>query len=455
MLEKKLKRFIYSPSTPISRAISDLYKKTITMCLVCRPGGELLGIVTLSDIKQALLKGVDQKAPISSIMNTAFVSAPVGTPLAVLKKLAMKSTSFGTGVIGKVPVLDSRKRVVALFSIEQKTAHTSTVLLTGGAGYIGSHLSRRLLKEGYRVIVLDKLAFGDAGIRALRRHKRFTLVVGDVGDIHTLMRVVPQADYVVHLAGIVGDPASALDPLQTMEENHFATKLLVDVCQYYHVSRFVFASSCSVYGVSPSLLNEKSKLRPVSLYAQSKLYAERELLRSAGDHFHPVILRFGTIYGLSPRMRFDLVVNIMTAHAFSKKQITVDGGEQWRPLLHVDDAARACLAMLKAPHEDVVGEIFNVGATRDNFTIAALAKLVAQQCKNTTIVSLNTVKDRRDYRVSFEKIQKRIDFKTIHTVQSGIAEIARAMRAGRLRDWADKKYNNYLTLRSVLEKDMS
>ena len=451
MLEKKIKRFIYSPSVPISRAISDLYKKDITICLVCMPRGKLLGVLTLSDIKQALLNGVDKKASISSIMNTAFTAAPRGTPLSELKKLAEEKTSFGPGIIAKVPVLDKLQRPVALFSIEQKENPLSTVLVTGGAGYIGSHLSCRLLKEGYRVIVLDKLAFGAGGVRKLLRHKRFSLVNGDVGDIRTLMKVVPQADYVIHLAGIVGDPASALDPLQTMEENHFATKLLIDACQYYHISRFVFASSCSVYGVSASLLNENSRLNPISLYAKSKLYAERELLRNANDHFHPVILRFGTVYGLSLRMRFDLVVNIMTAHAFTKKKITVDGGEQWRPLLHVDDAARACIAMIRAPLEKVKGEIFNVGATKDNFTIASIAKLIAGKFKGVKIEWLNNVKDRRDYRVNFNKIQKHVGFKTAHTVSGGVKEIADAMSMGKFKDCMDKKYNNYLTLRNVLE----
>lgn len=454
MLEKNLKHFIYHPSTPISRVVSDLYRKNITICLVCNPNRKLLGILTLSDIKQNLLKGVDRKASIRTIMNTEFVSAPEGTSIAELNRLAKKSTTLGTGVLEKVPIIDSRERLVGLFSIESKHRTPSTVLVTGGAGYIGSFLSRRLLKEGYNVIVLDKLSFGKESIEELLKHNRFTLVEGNVGDISTLMKVVPRADYVVHLAGIVGDPASALNPLQTMEENHFATKMLVDLCRYYHVSRFVFASSCSVYGVSSSLLTETSKLRPVSLYAKSKLYAERELLRVKDEHFHPVILRFGTVYGLSPRMRFDLVVNIMTAHAFSKKQITVDGGEQWRPLLHVDDAARACLAMIQAPINDVSGEIFNVGTTKDNFTIATIAKLIAKKFKNTKIVSLNKVKDRRDYRVSFDKIRHRIGFTTAHSVNDGVAEIAHALRLGKFRDWADKKYNNYLTLRSVLAKEV-
>jgi nucleoside-diphosphate-sugar epimerase/CBS domain-containing protein len=452
MLEKNIKRFIYAPSVPVSKAITDLYKKEITICLVARAGGPLLGVLTLSDIKKALLKGVDQKAPISSIMNKSFVSAPEGTSPKKLDALARGDTKLGTGALEKIPVLDKKGKPVALYSIEKKSTAPSTVLLTGGAGYIGSHLSRRLLDEGYRVIVLDKLAFGDHGIKELKKHKRFTLVQGDVGDISVLMRVVPQADFVVHLAGIVGDPASSLDPVQTMEENHFATKLLIDLCQYYHVSRFIFASSCSVYGVGPTLLDEKSKLNPVSLYAQSKLYAERELLRNANEHFNPVILRFGTIYGLSPRMRFDLVANIMTAHAYFKGKITVDGGDQWRPLLHVDDAARACLAMLQAPLNAVSGEIFNVGTTKDNFTISTIAERIAAKFKGVEIARLNNVKDRRDYRVNFSKIRSLAGFKTAHTLDAGVREIGRALQKGKFKDYADKKYNNYLTLRSVLEE---
>src|SRR3989344_2564304 len=156
MLDKKIKRFIYSPSVPIGRAISDLYKKAITIFLVCRKDGELLGVLTLSDIKQALLKGVDQKAHISSIMNTSFVSATKSMPLSGLKKLAMKATSFGTGIIDKVPVVDDNKRPVALFSIGQKSAPPSPGPLTGGAGDIGSHKNRRLPEGGEKGSVAAK-----------------------------------------------------------------------------------------------------------------------------------------------------------------------------------------------------------------------------------------------------------------------------------------------------------
>ena len=183
------------------------------------------------------------------------------------------------------------------------------------------------------------------------------------------------------------------------------------------------------------------------------MYSEREFLREADDTFHPVLLRFGTIYGLSSRMRFDLVVNTMTAHAYFNKTITVDGGSQWRPLLHVDDAARACLAALEAPLSKVSKQIFNVGSTSDNYTIADIALAVAAEIPGAQIHTLNTVRDRRDYRVSFDKINRVLHFKTMHTVPHGIRELVRVMEEGKFKDWKDSKYSDYLTLKNILAKE--
>jgi nucleoside-diphosphate-sugar epimerase len=453
MLETNITKYIYAASTPLSQAMSDLYRRALTICLVCDKKGVLLGVLTRSDIKQALLKGVDPRASVSTIMNTNFTSAPKGTPLTALKKLALKMTKEGLGPLLKIPIVDAKKKLVGLYILPEKhQKEIPTVLITGGAGYLGSHLSRQLLGEGYRVVALDKLLFGDAGIRDIKKNNNFTLIEGDIGDIGVALEAVQHADSVVHLAGIVGDPASALRPMQTMEENHFATKMLINLCEHYLVSRFVFASSCSVYGAHKARLHEKSKTHPVSLYAQSKLYSERELLRAAGEHFHPVILRFGTLYGYSPRMRFDLVVNTMAAHGYFTKKITVDGGTQWRPLLHVEDAARACLRALEAPLKRVSGEIFNVGDSSENYQIAQIAEEVKRHIPQAAINHLDTVKDRRDYNVSFQKINRVMQFKTKHSLPEKIGEIVAQFKKGKLKDWKDKKYNNYLTLRSALEE---
>ena len=453
MIDTKVKKFVYMPTTPVGTIIADLYRKDSTIALICNTKGVLLGIATLSDIKQALLRGVDRQAPVSKVMKTEYTFARKGTSEVELKKLATKANPLKTGKLRNIPIIDEKKHLIGLYRLPNGIHNEkTTVLVTGGAGYIGSHLCRLLLKEGYRVVVLDKLLFGDAGVKELRTHPDFSLIHGDIGDIGTLINAIQKADAVVHLAGIVGDPASALNPVQTMEENHFATKMLIDLAEHYQVSRFVFASSCSVYGASDVHLDETSELNPVSLYAQSKVYSERELLKAAGEYFSPVILRFGTVYGLSPRMRFDLVVNTMTAHGYFNKKITVDGGAQWRPLLHVEDAARACLAVLQAPLHKVSGQIFNVGDSNENYQIAQIAKHVGAQLPRSSVTHLDTVKDLRNYHVSFKKINKNLGFKTKHSLKQKIADLIREFKRGKFKDWKDKRYSNYLTLRNELEK---
>jgi nucleoside-diphosphate-sugar epimerase len=456
MIEKNLKSLIHAPSTSLESAISRLYREGETICLVCDKNKKLLGILTRSDIKQAMLKGTDRRSPISSIMNKEFIAARVNTPLSALKKLARKQNPLKTGPLGQLPIITEEGKITGLYidatSIRQATP---SVLLTGGAGYVGSHVARKLLKKGYKVTVFDKLLFGNAGIKNLLSHKNFRLIQDDIADVGAVIKAIADADSVIHLAGIVGDPASSLDPIQTMEENHFATKNLVDISRYYGVSRFVFASSCSVYGSGKEILTENSKLQPVSLYAQSKLYSEREILSEKDKNFHPVILRFGTLYGLSPRMRFDLVANTMTVHATMNKRITVDGGGQWRPLLHVEDAASACVAALEAPLEKVSGEIFNVGDTEENYTILEVANMVKKAIPQAHVTELNTVRDRRDYRVSFTKINRVVGWKAKRKLEEGIKEVARAVAARKFPRWKDARYNNYLTLKGLLEESSS
>src|SRR3989344_7468162 len=223
-LEKNIKRYIYAPGSPVRDVIRGLYHKTITIALICDKRGVLLGVVTLSDIKQALMRGVDPKTKVSAIMNTDFTFALKGASPSALNRLAAQPTKFGTGQLRKIPILDKNKKLTALYTLKNgNIKEAPTVLVTGGAGYIGSHLCRLLLKGGYKVVVLDKLLFGNEGVRDLKHEKNFSLVEGDIGDIGTLVEAVQKVDHVVHLAGIVGDPASSLNPVQTMEENHFAT----------------------------------------------------------------------------------------------------------------------------------------------------------------------------------------------------------------------------------------
>ncbi len=452
MIEKRIKKYTYAPSVPLQTVLSGLYRNEVSMCLIADSDKKLQGILTLSDLREALLTGADPATPVGKVMNTNFTSAPTDTPLPALRRLALRTTRFRTGVLEKIPLLDGTGRLTGLYILPQPAVRPA-VLVTGAAGYVGSHVCRLLLAKGYRVVALDALHFGEASLRAFRTHKNFTFIKGDIADIGTLVRAMPGIDAVIHLAGVVGDPASSLHPLFTMEQNHFATKAFVDICKYYQVSRFVFASSCSVYGASSGLLTERSDTNPVSLYAQSKGYSEQVLRSEAGDYFHPIILRFGTLYGLSPRMRFDLVVNTMCAHAHFEKHISVDGGGQWRPLLHVEDAASACVASLEAPLKKVSGQIFNVGDSKENYRIRDIAAQVQKHFPQSKITERDTVKDRRDYRVSFTKINRQMGWRASRSLSEGIAEVARALRKGKFKLWKHKLHSNHLTIKDLLEKN--
>jgi HD-GYP domain-containing protein (c-di-GMP phosphodiesterase class II) len=212
------------------------------------------------------------------------------------------------------------------------------------------------------------------------------------------------------------------------------------------VQRFIYASSCSVYGASDELLNEQSNLNPVSLYARAKLDSESILLGLNARDFHPTILRFGTVYGLSPRQRFDLVINLLTAKALDDGEITIFGGDQWRPFVHASDAARAVVIVLEAPLANVKRQIFNIGSDGQNYTIVQLGEIIHKAVPDSTLVNLGTDTDNRDYRVSFAKANRQLGFDPQLSVEQGVKEIALAIQAGALEHYKERKYSNYRTL---------
>lgn len=320
------------------------------------------------------------------------------------------------------------------------------VLVIGGAGYIGSVLVRKLLNRGYNVTVLDALVYGDESIRDLYDRPGFDLIHDDMRNVEAVVRAMQYADAVVHLGAIVGDPACALDHKLALEINLAATRLIAEAARGFGVQRFIFASTCSVYGASDQLLDERSALNPISLYARTKMESERVLLALEDDRFAPVILRFGTVYGLSPRPRFDLVINLLAARAVCEKRITIFGGDQWRPFIHVDDAAEAILKCLEAPLHAIKGQTFNVGSDDQNYRIAQLGDLIKELIPDVEVIYQGEDGDRRNYRVSFAKIRKHLGFIPRRTVADGIWEIKAAIEDGRIRDYRDARYSNYKTL---------
>ncbi len=324
------------------------------------------------------------------------------------------------------------------------------VLVTGGAGYVGSVLVKKLLNKGYQVRVLDKLIFGKDSLQEMGDNPHLDLCVGAVEDKYTVAKCLDGVDAIIHLSGLSNDPSCEINPELTRKENVEATKVLLSLAKENGVKRFIYASSCSVYGFTGDnvVVTEKSALNPLTAYAKSKVDCEELILPYASDTFGVVCLRKATIYGPSSRMRFDLVINTMTGMAVSEKKITINGGEQWRPFLHVEDAADAYIFMLEAPLENVNGQIFNVGSTEQNLRIVDLAQAVSRLIPDAKVERSDS-SDTRSYHVSFDKINI-LGWRATKTIDEGIVGVQKMFLDGRVKDFRDLNYFNIKRLITYL-----
>jgi nucleoside-diphosphate-sugar epimerase len=321
------------------------------------------------------------------------------------------------------------------------------ILITGCAGYIGSVLTSELLYAGHAVIGVDNLLHGPTGLLSNLGRDGFRFKHCDVCDTSALEAALEGCDAVVHLAAIVGDPACARAPELATSVNRDASLALFDLSQKRGVERFVFASTCSNYGrmKDPTqFVTEETELRPVSLYAETKVEVEKALLTPATKH-HTIatVLRFATIFGISPRMRFDLTVNEFTRDLHRQRELVIFGEQFWRPYVHVRDAARAIRSVLEATPDVVAGNVFNVGDASQNYQKGQLVELIASRIGGRLkIERVEKNEDPRDYRVSFDKIQRELDFHITRTVDDGIKEIIDALEQGLFADSDNPAYRN-------------
>jgi nucleoside-diphosphate-sugar epimerase len=303
-----------------------------------------------------------------------------------------------------------------------------------------------LLRAGHQVRGVDALAHGPAPSLLLAwGEDEFEFLRADVADADAMGSAVVDADAVVHLAAIVGDPACARQPELAKAINVGATRSLVRTARDQGVGRFVFASTCSNYGKLDdpnAFATEDWPLRPVSLYAETKVEAELDVLEQSADSFETCCLRFATVYGVSPRMRFDLTVNEFTRDVLLGGDLVVYGEQFWRPYVHVRDAASAVLAILEAPREHVAGQVYNVGANEENYRKLDLVELLRERIPTAEIQFVKKEEDPRDYRVSFDRIEERLGFRTLRTVPEGIDEVIDLLRSGLLDDPYAGVYRN-------------
>lgn len=344
------------------------------------------------------------------------------------------------------PSSDPPDAVGALASGPRGAAETSRVLVIGGAGYLGSLLVRRLLALGRPVRVMDALVYGDESIRELYEDPHFEFVDGDLRDLQTMVATCRDVGAIVHLGALVGDPACALDERLTVEVNLEATRRLASVACDLGIQRLVFASTCSVYGESQSVVDEDSPIDPMSLYARTKGDCEAALLSTEETWFAPVVLRFGTFFGLSPRLRFDLVVNLLAAKAVTERAITIVGGGQWRPFIHVWDGAEAIVRCLQAPLGSVSRKVFNVGSDEQNHTLSEIGQIVASQVPGTVVRLRPQTDVEASYRVSFARIRTHLGFRPAKSVADGVNEIKTALENGAIASYTDDRFSNVKSL---------
>ena len=442
-----LNSLLIKKSSTIKEVMGLINRSGLGLAIVTDENNLLSGVITDGDIRRGILKGIAVTEPVELMMNP--------NPVYAEKDYAQINLLLNQKIKG-IPIVDSEKKVIdfAFFDNkpirflsdagqEQKFKSIERVLVIGGGGYIGSILVRKLLEKGYKVRILDQFIYGEESIQGLE-HPSLEIIRGDTRHIETLTRCLDDVDAVVHLAELVGDPACALNPILTQETNYFATLLIASICKYYQINRFIYLSSCSVYGDSgeEGRLIEESALNPMSLYAKMKISSENTLRELTDDNFMPTILRLSTVYGHSHRPRFDLVVNTLTAKALKDGKITIFGGNQWRPNVHVADVAKAIILVLEASLDKVGKQIFNVGSDEQNYTILEIGKLINEEVPSASLIVEDKVSDRRNYRVSFKKIRETLNFKPDNSLKDGIREIIAALNTGKVEHYQHPKYHN-------------
>ena len=326
------------------------------------------------------------------------------------------------------------------------TNDLNRIYITGGGGYVGAMLVPRLLAEGRTVTVIDLLMYGED---VLRPHPRLTTIKGDIRDAVLLNKTIPGHDAVIHLACISNDPSFDLSPELGKSINLDAFRPLVEISKKAGVKRFVYASSSSVYGVKEEPnVHEGMSLEPLTDYSKFKADCEKILAEYQSPDFTTVTIRPATVCGYSPRQRLDVVVNILTNLAFHKREITVFGGKQLRPNIHIADMVESYIVVLNAPKEALAGEIFNAGY--ENQSVLELAETVKQVIGDDVKLVATPTNDNRSYHISSKKIAEKLGFVPKHTIREAVEDLRRALEAGLLpNSLQDERYFNIKRMQSL------
>ena len=320
------------------------------------------------------------------------------------------------------------------------------ILITGGGGYVGAVLTPHLLDKGYKITVLDLMIYGED---VLKKNPNLEIIKGDIRDTELLNRVLPDHEVVIHLACISNDPSFELNPTLGKSINIDAFSPLVEIAKKNSVKRFIYASTSSVYGIKKEKdVNESMSLEPLTDYSKYKADCEVILKKYISENFTPIIIRPATVCGYSPRQRLDVVVNILTNLAYHKRAITIFGGKQLRPNIHIKDMARAYEILIEAPKSKVSGEIFNAGY--DNYSVLELASTVKKVIGDDVNIKSSFSNDNRSYHISSKKIKKILGFEPKKTISDAVNDLKLAFKIDLLpNSLTDEKYLNIKKMQSL------
>lgn len=333
--------------------------------------------------------------------------------------------------------------------MRESVNNLKTILVTGGAGYVGAVLVPKLLNKGYRVKVLDLYLYGEDVLSSVKDNPDLKEIKGDIRDQSNLNSVMRNVDAVIHLACISNDPSYELDPRLGKSINYDAFGPLVDTARNSGVARFIYASSSSVYGIkNESRVTEELSLEPLTDYSRYKAECEKILLDKQSDDFIATVIRPSTVCGYSPRLRLDLTVNILTNHAINRGKITVFGGEQKRPNIHIEDMTDLYPFLLEQPTQNISGEIFNAGY--ENYKVIDIANMVVQTLGGAVPIEITPTNDNRSYHVSSAKISNKLGFVAKHTIQEAVIDLKRAFDRGLIQNpFENMRYYNIKTMQQI------
>ncbi len=324
-----------------------------------------------------------------------------------------------------------------------------TILVTGGTGYVGSILVPKLLSKNYKVVVVDCMFFTDMGLKAVKSNPNLTIINGDIRSADTLKKSLKGVDAVIHLASISNDPSSDLNPQLTVEVNFDATVNLVKLAKEAGVKRFINASTSSVYGIKETPnVTEDLPLDPLTVYSKTKADSEPFVTKANDNNFTAVNIRPATVCGYSPKMRLDLTVNILTMHALTKGKITVFGGNQKRPNIHIEDITDYYVDLLEIPAEKIAGKTYNAGY--ENHTVSEIAQMVKDIIGNHVTIETTPSNDNRSYHISSAKIERELGLKPKKTIKDAVVDIKNAASKG-LLDWNDENYYNVKKVKTLVD----